>query len=228
MLEQEPERFGPHEVGKKSLFYPEAEIVRPFMTTRGKYQKGYPRGAIVHFTAGRYGTGALSYGKEMGYCYFLIDFDGKVYQSFPLNEWGYHAGKSQYPGLGSGVSDDLVGIEVCCAGKVEKVLIENDTRFKAWFHKNPKEYFQEHEVRYCSAKDNIEVGWYHKYTEAQEESLQHLILWLHSNNPEVFSMDFVLGHDEVSPKRKNDPGGSLSWTMPAFRSKLKYMAGLIS
>jgi len=39
-------------------------------------------------------------------------------------------------------------------------------------------------------------------------------------NPE-FRADWVAGHDEVSPGRKSDPGGSLSMTMPQFRYMLK-------
>ena len=71
-----------------------------------------------------------------------------------------------------------------------------------------------------------EKGTYQKYTAAQEEALFRLLRWLKSNNPEVFSNDLVLGHDEVSgPKgighwRKNDPGGALSMTMDELRGKL--------
>jgi len=48
-----------------------------------------------------------------------------------------------------------------------------------------------------------------------------LLRWLEYNGNGIFKLDFVLGHDEVAPSRKNDPGGSLSMTMPEFRKKLK-------
>jgi len=46
------------------------------------------------------------------------------------------------------------------------------------------------------------------------------------NNPDVFELKCVLGHDEVAGKkgigynRKNDPGAALSMTMTEFRNKL--------
>lgn len=185
------------------------------MRTRGTYRKGYPEGAIVHFTAGHpHGERAVEYAVSQNtYCYFVIGPDGTVYQNFPLNRWGYHAGKSEHDTLGKSVSQYLVGIEVTCAGKVEKL---NDNLFKPWFDL----YLSQDEVRYVKKEQNRVAGWYHKYTEAQETSLTVLLLWLHQNNPDVFKLEYVLGHDEVSPGRKNDPGGSLSMTMPDFRAHL--------
>jgi lysozyme family protein len=52
-----------------------------------------------------------------------------------------------------------------------------------------------------------------------------LLLWLKGNQPDVFQFEFVLGHDEVSPGRKNDPGGALSVTLPQFRERLVSMHG---
>jgi len=211
--EQEPERAHPAEGGKKLLLIPFAEQMKKQMKTRGTHRKGYPEGAIVHFTAGRWGTSALDSGLQEGFCYLLIDEKGNVYQSFPLNKWGYHAGVSSWPSLGKGVSQYLVGIEIACAGMLEPYK----EKYKSWFGA----LYTEDQVRHSEKHDNIKKGVYHKYTEAQEEALIHLLLWLKSNNPDVFSFDNVLGHDEVAPDRKNDPGASLSCSMPEFRQKLK-------
>lgn len=202
-------------VSKKELWYPLAKKWGKAMITRGSYRKGYPEGAIVHFTAGRYGTQDMDSGIASGYAYLLIDDKGNVYQANPLSRWGYHAGDSSWAGLGSGVSEHLVGIEMTSAGKLTRV----GDKFQTWFKVN----LLESEVRFAKAKDNIKEGYYQKYTEAQEEALIKLLLWLKENNPDVFSFDLILGHDEVAPKRKNDPGGALSCTMPEFRVKLKKM-----
>lgn len=201
----------PTDPGQKLLWVPFAETNFPRSHTRGTYQAGYPKGAIVHFTSGR--RSGLKAGLEAqvtdGYTYFLIDQDGKLGQNFALDSWGYHAGESKYPGLSGSVSDELVGIEIQCGGRLE-------SNGRTWFNTVPAE------TRTISPKhQNQEAGRYETFTQAQEDTLVALLRWLRKNNPEVFSFDFVLGHDEVSPGRKDDPGGSLSKSMPEFRAFLK-------
>lgn len=209
------------EPDSKALWCPFAETEFPEAKTKGSYKHGYPEGAIVHFTAGHHRSLASSIETQLKnkLCYFVIDADGNIAQNFPLDSWGYHAGKSKWPGLGNGVSDNLVGIEVQCGGKLEK----KGNKWQTWFGKT----IPASERRQVQHSDNQQAGTYHKYTQAQEKALEALLLWLKKNNPEVFSLDLVLGHDEVSgPKglgyyRKNDPGGSLSMTMSKYRDHLE-------
>lgn len=198
---------------QKLLWVPEAIIPDLKMVTRGRYRNGYPEGAIVHFTAGSSAISSMNHGRESGFCFFVLDEYGKLYQSFPLNMWGSHAGESFWQGLGSGVSRYLVGVEVSCAGRLEKV----GDKFKAWFHKKPEQYFDETQVRWSDKNS----GWYHRFTVDQERELTDLLVWLYRNNPEVFKIDLILGHEEVSPGRKDDPGGSLSMSMEELRKVIK-------
>lgn len=203
-----------NEGGKKLLWYPGAVRLDFTMKTVGEYRKKYPEGAVVHFTAGRCDTEAdmiasMRWGFGEGYCFFGIGPTGVVYQAAPLNRWGHHAGKSSWPSLGSSLSQYLVGIEVASAGRL-------DSANKSWFGKT----YSQDRVRDVKAEANRVAGKYVKYTDEQEESLMGLLTWLAMNNPDVFSFDLVLGHDEVSPGRKNDPGGALSMTMPELRKKL--------
>lgn len=142
--------------------------------------------------------------------YFAIDRDGNIGQNFSLDRWGYHAGKSKWPILGTGVSKQLVGIEVCCPGTL-------DHNGEAWFGVR----YGSEDYRRVKSSGNVRAGVYHRFTQHQERALERLLIWLKTNNPSVFQLDLVLGHDEVSPGRKNDPGGSLSCTMPEFRRKLE-------
>lgn len=211
-------------VGKLPDYYPLADIPEFKMLTRGKYAKGWPQGAIVHFTAGRsknehlkhYALRSAKNGAAQGYCFFTIGSDGTVIQAFKLSEWGYHAGKSSWHSLGSGVSQYLVGIEVCCAGKLEP-MHDGKGNYKSWFN----EVYTDSEVRYSDDRENIQRGAYHKYTDEQEYALIQLLVWLKAQAPHIFKFDLVLGHDEVAPDRKNDPGASLSMTMPEFRRLLR-------
>lgn len=198
------------------LWYPKATVVEPPLPTLGAYAQGYPRGAVVHFTAGAYGLSELDLARQLGHAYFLIDEKGGVHQGFPLDRWGSHAGRSTWPGLGpNGVSRHLVGIEVDCAGLLKA---DGSGNFKTWWGASiPAE-----QVRLVpDARDNRAPGVYHVFNDAQEDALTALLLWLKSNNPAVFDLDLVLGHDEVSPGRKTDPGGSLSMTMPEYRRCLQ-------
>jgi N-acetyl-anhydromuramyl-L-alanine amidase AmpD len=182
------------------------------LPTRGDYANNYPIGAVIHYTAGRSlrgDTDALNTLIGMAgnsYCAFVISSTGTIFQNFPLNRWGDHAGQSEYKDLGKWLSNKLVGIELCCAGK----LLERRDRNIAWFG----EEYPDDKVR------KTEKGTYHRYTDAQEHSLSELLLWLKNNNPNVFKVGNVLGHDEIAPGRKTDPGGSLSMPMPQYRELL--------
>lgn len=241
---------------EEKLWYPKAVRIEGKMRTRGNYRNGYPQGAVVHFTAGRSrkrkdggnrnpvthyerGVAGVKSAIDKGaYAYFVIDRDGNVFQNFPLNRWGYHAGESAWRGLSGSVSDELVGIEIQNAGGLKDYWKDGSGRkhncpegkLAAWFSRpdrGDKLFDKETECRYSKDDDNIQEGWYHKYSEEQEQALEELLIWMKRNNPDVFSLSFVLGHDEVAGKkgigysRKSDPGASLSMTMSKFREHLK-------
>ena len=214
----EPARPGP----RGELWYPDA-CIKKGQRIKGTYPKKYPEGAIVHYTAGRreyknrkpYETGEQAMDNSIAkhsYAYFTIGMDGTIWQSIPLDKWGYHAGKAYHPILNSSsVSKHCVGIEICNAGPLEEG--------KSWFKKEyPSDQIRTlapYEYPNCKAG-----GQFLKYTAAQEQALTDLLLWLHWNNPDVFKLENVYGHDEVAPTRKTDPGGSLSMSMPAYRRYL--------
>lgn len=238
---------------EEKLWYPKALRSSYKMRTRGTYKKKYPQGAVVHFTAGRSRNrseggskntethlaqgkrGVRSAADKGSFAYFVIDRAGNVHQNFPLDRWGYHAGTSAWKGLSGSVSDELVGIEIQNAGKLSDTY-KNSSKGKsykcpegklaAWFtrpNSGDKFFDKEKECRYHKGEDNIAKGWYHKYSPEQEEALLELLIWMKRNNPDVFDIDLILGHDEVAgPKgigrwRKTDPGASLSMTMSEFR-----------
>lgn len=170
----------------------------PLMPKNGTYKNKFPEGIIVHFTAGwqnQKGIDAVKSAIKNGHRYFFIDEKGQVFQQFCLSGHGSHAGVSKCPVTKrTSVSQYYVGIEIACGGKLENG--------KTWFGKEVKD-----------ARNG-----YEKYTEAQELSLKKLCTWLCENgaNP-----DLILGHDEVAPDRKNDPGQSLSVSMKEFRELIK-------
>lgn len=204
----------------------------PRMYSRGKYARGYPIGAVVHFTAGRYEGGdesavaTMRYGASRKHSYYCISTTGKIFEPGPLDQWGSHAGRSYYAGLGNWLSSKLVGIEICNAG----LLTQKDGHYLPWWNKSgsPSDTrIPQDQVRNVEKKGNVTVaGPYHKYTAAQEDALHRLLVWMHENSPSQFKKNFVLGHDEIAVNkagqlgRKQDPGGAHNMLMPALRASL--------
>jgi len=194
----------PATVGHKLMWYPKAKIIKG-MRAAGTYANDYPVGAVVHYSASRddneqQAIDMLNWGISEHYAFFVIGPTGQVYQSIPLNQWNSHCGQSSWPGLGTRLSNKLVGIEIACAGKLE-------SNGKSWFGKQ----YQPDQIR----------NGFKKYTKEQELALFELLRWLYENNNEVFNCDYILGHDEISPGRKNDPGHSLSIKMQELRNAVK-------
>lgn len=231
-----------------SVLIPFAHQSKNRMRERGNYAGGSgPRGAVVHFTAGHYEKGiqdafdSIDGGIENGYTYLCIAHTGEIVQAHDFMKWGYHAGESawnyaikraSFRLIGS-VSDDLIGIEMNCAGHLTKV---GDELFPWWAFDDSKKLrlnakpIPESECRFLS-KDlakawNCPDGWYHKYSPEQEETLIKTLMWLYVNSA-PFKIDAIRGHHEVAGIpgigywRKNDPGGALSMPMSQLRDYLE-------
>lgn len=206
------ERPSVNEPNQKLLWYPHATMPADLkMPQKGKYPQGFPDGAIIHFTAGRFIGGVnkaldtIRGGIKNGYTFLCISNDGQLVQANPLSHWGYHCGTPDHK--------TKVGIEINNAGRLKK----DHDKFISWFGLEiPSE-----DVRIVDSFANQQAGAYHKYTEAQEIELTNFLIWCKFNAPNIFKFENVLGHDEVAPKRKSDPGGSLSMSMPEYRIFLK-------
>jgi hypothetical protein len=212
--------------GEKKLWIGFAQNM-PSGAKRGTRPRGYPDGALIHWTSGhRNGIqegGAFQ--KASGMHYLVVDKDGNVGQGDPLNTHGYHGGASSYAGISGTVSDELLGIENQAAGTLRK---SGDWFFPWWDEgKNlPQNRISPVDVIYSPKKGNIAAGYYHKFTLEQMLANRKVLCWLHLNNPDVFKIKFIVGHDEVSPGRKTDPGAALvdvfgnPMTMSDFRDQI--------
>ena len=183
---------------------------------RGHYKtpSGKFSGLVVHYTVSgnseRSAKGVVEWLAGQGYGCMVMDLNGVIYlpEGFAyMTDYGYHAGVSKW-GDRSSVSDIFCGLEICSWGR------------------NSPASVPENEIRTVTTEQGYVVaGRYQKYTEAQEKSLINFCLWAKSLNTE-FSFDNIVGHDEIRREAgklgdKQDPGGSLSMTMPQLRNLLK-------
>jgi hypothetical protein len=213
----EPDR----ETDRKMRGYDVPEIidVDVFVKTHGKYltDSGQAKGLVVHSTAGRYENGrqdainTLTSLAKRGLGCFVMDYNGQIYKAKnqSMNDIAYHAGKSGYLGF-KGMSRYCYGMEICNAGKL-------DNKGNTWYGTTTPKLERR---AIADQNQNQKWGTYHKFSAAQQESLVNFVLWQLDINPE-FTLDLNIGHDECAPDRKTDPGGSLSMTMPAFRTMIR-------
>ncbi len=203
------------DMGKRPLY----EVPRMVAITdvkfkkRGRYRnpKGKAEGLIVHYTVSgrtpRSAIAVMKYLASKGLGCMVMDEAGTIYypEDFDIErDVAYHAGSSKH-GSKTGMSLHCMGMEICNWGKLDGRTIKfaDDTKL------------------FKNKKDNITPGTYELYTPAQMEALENFIMWQLDVN-ENFSLDMVLGHDEVAGHRgKTDPGGSLGMTMPEFRERLR-------
>jgi hypothetical protein len=189
-------------------------------------------------------------GQSNGFHYGEISRTGRVFlpKNWDWKKWGFHAGSSRCPLTGrEGVSKFYVGFEMNNPGRVHQA--QEDDVFCPWFNSRRTgagavildargrctrqsandEWYRPDEVRLAQG-GNIQKGFYMPYTHAQFESLTNIVGFLLRTFPDTFKIDKVFGHDEVSPGRKNDPGGALAtpdqvMTMPEYREFLKARFG---
>ena len=195
-------------------YYPLARTHGEKMKTQGRYPLFWPEGAIIHYTGSSNIINTFKSAYDDDYCFFVIDRSGVVYQRFRTNEWGFHAGQSKCPlTKREYVHKFYTGIELESYGK----LTEDKGIYKTWYGRKVEEKFVR---RIAKDDDKAREGAWEKFTKAQESSLIQLLTWLYNSNPEVFRMEQIFAHHEVSPGRKPDVGGCLSMSMKSFRDML--------
>lgn len=154
--------------------------------------------AVIHYavTASAGATAAVLKSRTYVSCHLAIDSTGRVIQQVPFDRVAWHAGASSYKGR-SNVNAFSLGIEI---GNPGPLLKQPDGTFKttwgaAWkggvvegWHKN----------------DAAHAGWRYwaEYSQAEIDLCGHICtLWRRE-----YGIVDVVGHDEIAPGRKSDPG----------------------
>jgi len=159
---------------------------------------------VVHYTAGKSFERSVEHlckSASKASAHLVIGRQGEVAQLVPLSRKSWHAGKSEWNGI-SGLNSYSIGVELDNAGKLTK---NASGQYKTWFGK----VIPEEEVFIGAHKNNPNVvcGW-HEYTEIQLEKLEEISMLLF----EKYNLEDILGHDDIAPSRKSDPGPAFPMT----------------
>jgi len=164
--------------------------------TSGEFEPGYPDAIVFHYTAGASLEGAVSTRtdpKVSASVHVLVGRDGRIVQLVPFNIVAWHAGKSEYNGR-RGYNKFAIGIELVNAGKLSK----EGTVYRSWFGRA----YDESEVAIVKGRDDERPAYWHKFTEIQIRRAEELATLL----AQQFEIKEILGHDDIAPMRKADPG----------------------
>ena len=114
-------------------------------------------------------------------------------QLVPFDRVAWHAGRSEWAGY-TGLNQYSIGIEMDNAGR----LIRRGNKWRAWFG---REYDETEVIEAVHKNESKPAGW-HVYTPAQIEAVVNLANVLAKR----YGLQDVVGHDDIAPMRKSDPG----------------------
>lgn len=163
---------------------------------------------VMHYTAGKSAQESVEWlanKQAKASAHVVIGRDGSVTQLVPFDKVAWHAGASSWEGL-QGMNQYSLGIELDNAGR----LTRKADRWQAWFgtcyeSSEVIEAVHKHETTMC--------GW-HNYTEKQIETALRVAGLLIAE----YRLIDVIGHEDIAPHRKCDPGPA--FPMGSFRSRL--------
>ena len=167
-----------------------------------------PEYIVIHYTAGGNAKGAVGWlcnPASKVSAHLVIGRDGSVTQLVPFDRVAWHAGISQWEGR-TGLNAYSIGIELDNAGR----LVRKEEGWMAAFGGT----YSSSQVMQAAHKHGGAVYGWHIYPEAQLEALLEVCLALY----DTYQMLDVVGHDDVAPKRKVDPGPA--FPMESFRAKI--------
>ena len=171
-----------------------------------------PRFLVVHYTAGSSAAGTISWFQNPASgvsAHLVIARDGRITQMVPFNRKAAHAGVSRWGSL-SGMNRYSIGVELDNAG----VLIRSGGK---WVSRLSRRTFPDSEVTVAPHKNDAPgtppSGW-HAYTPEQIEATLECGLALFRH----YGLSDVLGHDDIAPGRKRDPGPD--FPMESVRARL--------
>jgi len=162
-----------------------------------------PDAIIIHYTAGASGAATVKLfaaKTATTSAHFVVSEDGTITQMVDLNRKAYHAGTSSYNGRSS-YNGFSIGIEISNPGYLKKI----DGKYYTWWeakkeNKTPVDPSMVYTGKHRNAVTTM-TYWY-KYTDAQIAAVKELCKAI----CKAYDIKEILGHEEIAPGRKCDPG----------------------
>ncbi len=177
----------------------------------GELAGGQPKYIVMHFTANGSARGAISWlsnPQAKASAHLVIAPDGSITQMVKLNEKAWHAGRSSWKGL-NGMNSHSVGIEMVNWGGLKG----SRGSWKSWTG-TPVADDRVIEAAHKHSPGNV-CGW-ELYDEPQIDAAIASVAAIAAEYG--IGPQEVIGHEDISPGRKTDPGPS--WDMERFRARV--------
>jgi len=173
-----------------------------------------PKFLIIHYTASGPDADIARYFSQKAAnvsAHLVIRRDGSVTQCVPFNVIAWHAGQSQWTGKGgtrySGLNSSAIGIEIENWGPLHK----GAGGWVSWTGA-AVDGSKVVEARHKFGVPNC--GW-EIFTSVQIETVTALAQAICS----AYAIEDIMGHDDIAPGRKSDPGPA--WDMEAFKARVR-------
>ncbi len=174
-----------------------------------------PTHILLHYTAGANAESSINWlcdPRAKASAHLLIAQNGHITQLLPFNLRAWHAGVSSYAEPDGTVrehfNDFSIGIELDNPGRLTL-----QPTGEWWSVAVGKRYPREMGVSLTHKHEHRPSGW-HIYPEAQVQATFEAVHAL----MHVYPIKEVLGHEDVAPGRKFDPGPA--FPMDTFQSRL--------
>lgn len=173
------------------------------------FSAGQPDAIIIHYTAGLSAESSASWlcnPASKASAHVVIGRSGSITQIVPFNTVAWHAGKSSFGGR-SGYNQFSIGIELDNPGRL--------SRTEGGGFLGLGRSFPADEVIQAVHRNESSPSYWLSYPDAQIAAAFNLCQALCEKYKNIHE---ILGHEEIAPGRKSDPGPA--FPLDHFRSRL--------
>lgn len=167
-----------------------------------------PRYLVMHYTAASDASASVSWltdERARASAHLVVGRDGDITQLVPFDRVAWHAGVSRWEGI-EGLNTHSIGIELSNAGRLE----QKGQEWCAWFGA----VFPAEDVMHAVHRHEDEACGWHLYPATQIQAALDAATAI----VRAYDLDDVVGHDDIAPGRKTDPGPA--FPMGSFRARI--------